>query len=413
MEVETLLDILIVAGMSDRSEISSVTKKQFESLTDEQWQKILYYSDIHQIWSIVWSGIEKYSLGNLPHSVSNRLIKAKHSISYQYYSMLSFTTYILEMFRNAGIHCYLLKGIGLSSLYPREDIRKLADADVYIPDRSEFAKAEKLLVEKGFHQKKGNENFHFGYTKEFWGKIRLLEIHWRPCDIISNTGADRVVSEIFGTLDYTPDYVSVAGFDVPVLPPVENALQLLLHMFQHFVREGFGLRLLCDWCVFWQKMDTKFDEKKFIEYLEHTGLSGFAWTVTKICIIHFDLDMDNVRWMRGMDVQQLGDSVEKLYTDILTGGDFGKEDKERVVVLDSAERPIISYISVVHRMMGVRFPKMRRIPFLWPVLWGMTIIIFLRNNRKLNRGKTMDVLASSRKRSRLLKQMKVFEKKGR
>ena len=45
---------------------------------------------------------------------------------------------------------------------------------------------------------------------------------------------------IFSRLPYQPEIFRIAETDIPILPPEENALQLVLHMFQHLIGAGFG-----------------------------------------------------------------------------------------------------------------------------------------------------------------------------
>lgn len=413
MNVETALDILITAGLGNGQTDVDKVKNRFGALSDEEWKKIWDASELHQIWAVVWAGIKAYGLKEtVPEFFRQRFIKAEQAVAYQYYHMLSFTTYVTELLREAGIRFYLLKGIALNALYPKEDMRKLSDADIYIPDMEECRKADRLLREKGFEPEKGNQNFHRGYTKYFFDSPRLLEIHWRPCDILSDINAEKAVRRIYGSLAYCPDTILIAGMDIPVMPSAENALQLLLHMLQHFVREGFGARMLCDWCMYWKHTCADIS-RNFCKYLVQMELTGFAWTVTQICIEHFGLKDDTVPWMKEIDGSRYKKSTEKMYSDIMAGGEFGKGEKARVLILEGNSSSPVSYIKAVHKMMCARYPKARKIIPAWPFLWTMTVLIFLINNRKMNRGKTLDVIRSARMRSGLMKQMGVFEEKGR
>lgn len=414
MNVEMILDALVTAGLGGDPNGARIDTCRLKRLTTEAWEQIWEAAALHQIWSVVWAGARAYGLEPfVPGTVRQRFEGAERTVAYQYYNMLSFTTYVTELLRDAGIRFYLLKGIALNMFYPDEAMRKLADADIYIPDQEECGKADRLLREKGFSPEKGNENFHRGYVKPFFGRTRLLELHWRPCDILPDAEAEKAVAGIYGTLPYRPDMIPVACTEIPVLPAPENALQLLLHMFQHFVREGFGLRMICDWKVYWEYTGKACDSGRFEKYLEQTGLTGFAWSVTRICMTHFSLGEDRVPWISKIDGSRYEDSAECLYADILAGGEFGKGEKARVILLDGNLFSPVSYVRAVHRMMRARYPRAGRIIPAWPVLWGLTVLIFLRNNKRMNRGKTSDVIKSAGQRSLLMKKMDIFAKKGR
>lgn len=403
------LDALLAAGLA-----SADTQREAEtvnSMTEEDWGEIWQCADLHQIWSVIYRGIAGFPDAQVPDEILRKLKAASESLAYQYFYLLSFTTYILEIFRKENIPCYVLKGIGLCSLYPSEDMRKLADADIYVPDRKEFQRACTLLEMQGFQPEKGFAEFHSGYTKEVNGRSCLLELHWRPCEKLADSGAERAVRKIFGELEYEPEIYTVSGMKVPVLPATENALQLLLHMFQHFVHEGFGLRMLCDWRIFWEKKGDQTDLQKFLSYLKETKLEGFAWTVTQICTQHMGLKREYVPWVKKIDSSRYAESDKMLYCDIMMGGEFGKGDSSRMVIFRNGS-PFFSACIEIHKAMKFRFPKLKKYVLLWPFLWAATISVFLKNNKRLNRGKTEDIIKSARIRKVLLERMQVSEHRG-
>ena len=55
--------------------------------------------------------------------------------------------------------------------------------------------------------------------------------------------------------------------------------------------------------------------------------------------------------------------------------------------------------------MKMNHPKASPYVILWPALWVITLVVFLRNNRKLNRGKVRDILRNAGDRSKLLQQI--------
>lgn len=411
MKVGFVLDALITAGLYDEYREQKKIQEILDCMTDEEWEELWKNCMLHQIWGIVYTGLKKYRQTVIPESIKRRFEDYETKVAFQYYAMLSFTTLILSIFKEAGIRCYVLKGIVLNALYPREDMRKFADADIYISDMKEYRRASAILEDRGFKQEKGLAEFHSGYTKKVGDKVCLLELHWRPCDILLDAGMDRAAMKVYEELQYAPDVYQIAGTEVPALPPAENALQLLLHMFHHLLQGRFGLRVLCDWCVFWTRKSAETEEDRFIKYLNDTGLTGFAWAATQICIKHLGLASDKCQWMNRINGAWYKGSSELLYQDILTGGEFGRGEKARVTVLRNRSFRLADYAKEVHRVMRYRFPKLRKAVIVWPVLWTATIWIFLKNNRRLRRGKISDVIKSAEQRNYLLKKMKVYEKK--
>ena len=413
MNVETALDILITAGLGDAKTNAHIGKEGLYDLTDNDWKNIWDASELHQIWSVVWAGVKSYQLQeSVPEFFRQRFIKAEQSVAYQYYNMLSFTTYVTELLREAGIRFYLLKGIALNALYPREDMRKLSDADIYIPDMEECRKADRLLREKGFEPDEKDDKYHYEYVKLLGEVMCRLEVHWRPCDILPDAGTDRKVLELYGFLLYQPEYTDIAGISIPVLPVAENALELLLHMLQHYVHGGFGMKLICDWVVFWQSVREKKDQDRFMDYLRLTGLTGFAWTVTRVAMEHMGLGQAYVPWMKSISGEMYGESAELMYQDIIQSGEFARGRKAKISIQESGSSNLGFYVKEVHRMMLKRFPKMKKVIIFWPVLWLITIAVFFYNNHRMNRGNTFDVIRNQKKRHSLLKQMDTMNVEG-
>lgn len=408
MKPDYALDALVTAGLGNAPGGQEDAVRLLSGMTDEDWEEIWQYSRMHQIWGTVFAGMTAYKDAGIPEAVFSRFAEIKKELAYQYYYMLSFTTFVLDLLSKGGIHCYVLKGITLNALYPDEDGRKLADADIYIPDMEEFGRADAVLRAEGFVPQQDFTDIHNGYAKDMAGRTCILELHWKPSERLADPKAEQAVCEIFDRLSFTPDWYAVSGAQAPALPPTEYAFQLLLHMFTHFVHAGFGLRMLCDWCVFWKRKGGETDNSRFLSYLEQTSLSGFAWAVTQGCIRHLGLDAGDVPWMGSLDGALYEGSAELFWNDMLTGGEFGREENSRMVILQKRSF-LAACAGEVHSMMRIRFPRLQKCLIAWPFLWTATILIFLRNNRRLNRAGTLEIIGSARNRKTLLKKMKIFE----
>ena len=124
MKVGFVLDALITAGLYDEYREQKKIQEILDCMTDEEWEELWKNCMLHQIWGIVYTGLKKYRQTVIPESIKRRFEDYETKVAFQYYAMLSFTTLILSIFKEAGIRCYVLKGIVLNALYPREDMRK-------------------------------------------------------------------------------------------------------------------------------------------------------------------------------------------------------------------------------------------------------------------------------------------------
>jgi hypothetical protein len=67
------------------------------------------------------------------------------------------------------------------------------------------------------------------------------------------------------------------------------------------------------------------------------------------------------------------------------------------------------YIREFHHPMHLNFPKAGKCFLFWPVLWVITLVRFLRNNRRVRAVSGRELLKSAGQRGKLVKEMRLFE----
>lgn len=93
--------------------------------------------------------------------------------------------------------------------------------------------------------------------------------------------------------------------------------------------------------------------------------------------------------------------------EIIEAEEFGRSAKDRMVLV--TDTSILGYVREFHHQMHLNYPKAGRCFFLWPVLWLLTLMIFLNNNRKIRKVSARAIFLKAKKRSRNVKAMKLFE----
>ena len=76
-----------------------------------------------------------------------------------------------------------------------------------------------------------------------------------------------------------------------------HAYELLLHMLQHFLRAGFGVKLLCDWVVLWNRGLNEEERQQYLKMVNDSGIKGFSDMITICCIKYLGLKRESVMWM--------------------------------------------------------------------------------------------------------------------
>ena len=285
----------------------------------------------------------------------------------------------------------------------------VTDTDIYIADSKDFEKACILFEKLNFKPVKVLVDHNLEYTYDIKGRNYILELHKKPASALKNRKADKEIFNIFSNLEYIPDYYYPLGTKIPALRIEEYGLQLVLHMMQHFMGTGFGLKMLCDWMVFLNKKCVNMDNDKFLSYIQKTGLEKFTWAVTKLCAEYFSLNTDNIEWFKSLKYNDKDFNIEKLYYDIISGGVFGKESNSRMLVL-TGKNKFFEYAKIIHWHTCIRFPKLKKVPVLLPFLWTVSVIVFLFNNRFLRKVKTGDILKSAESRSVLFREFGLYRK---
>lgn len=402
--INILLDMAV-----NRTDKTEKLLKIINRFKEDDWRRFLNTAKIHQIQPLIFSELQNIEGLTVPEEIKNDLAKSAESIVLQYYSIFSFTTFVGKILEEEKIKYYVLKGITLNSLYRSEELRCVTDADIYVPDKRDFKNACAKLESAGFRPMKVMVEHNLEYIFTLDGRDYILELHSKPSAEMRNKRADMEIKRIYKKLDYKPDYYFPMGVAVPALGTDEYALHLILHMMQHFIGSGFGLKMLCDWMTFLNEKGGSIDEHKFTGYLKKTGTEKFAWAVTRICSVYLGFSPKNAVWMEGFSFKDDNGSLDGLYSDILSGGVFGKEKNSRMLII-TGNRKIIEYAKIVHRQTCLRFPKLKKTIVLFPFLWCASIAMFIYNNKYLRNVKTKDVLKNADDRSAVFREFGLFRR---
>ena len=289
------------------------------------------------------------------------------------YRLLFVVKYITELLEKESILIILLKGASTASYYPTPELRKSGDVDILIPQERDFQRAVELLEKEGFAKCESQSALHHIELK------------------------------------------NEEGISVELHTDAYHAFYLVVHMLQHFLRAGFGLKFLCDWTVFWNREIAAEEKETFLRLLQESGTQGFVAALTEACVKYLGLREENVLFLLGdshgvvencpaeEDWQQL---AEEFMEEVFISGEFGRGDKQRMVAMRGTG--FAAYAREFHHQMHLNYPGVGKVFFLWPFLWALTLARFMQNNRSIRKVKSMDILKEARRRSKLIDRMKLF-----
>lgn len=426
-ENKILLDLLALSLSPEHeyeARLDSIRKRAEQCENENIWMNIVFNARKHSVLSLLYDVM--HDIGGVPALCISETENRARKVCLTNYRLLAINRKIIKEFGSAGIRYCILKGPAIAENYPVPILRKSGDADILILDRKKIKQAQEILEACGFS---ANEEQYTNHHIEFENNAGdVVELHTMLSEPFDNGRVNKYIEKVLEECGGNIEHTEISGIDAAVLARPYNAYEMLLHMLQHFLGSGFGLKLLCDWTVFWSKQnaDINRDTGIYVRLVTESGLKKFSDMITVLCIKYLGLKYEYVREMhidetmlnegrRTGDVDA-GDGnphasesdTDELIEEILSAGEFGSRSEGRMVALSGTG--ISAYIREFHHQMHLNFPKAGKIFVLWPVLWIITLIKFLNNNRKMRKGTSLkDYMASAGKRGNIVKRMKLFE----
>ena len=204
----------------------------------------------------------------------------------------------------------VVKGQTIAALYPEPLVRMSGDIDFLIHD---YQHTSKVLKEHW-----GVELPRRMIEKElsFTHGDALYELHTYLVDFGSNKHKrywERLLDES------KPATIEIGGEEVRVIEPTLYTVYIFMHLFFHFVKEGIGLRHLCDWALMMHHYAEEIDKERLMEVLQNVGLLKAFLTFGTILVDKLGLkDFPLALSEKDRKMQS------RILKDIMQSGNFGR-----------------------------------------------------------------------------------------
>jgi len=295
-----------------------------------------------------------------------------------------------------------IKGYTSAYYYPEPIKRTMGDVDFYV-DEKDIKKIEQIMLENGYEVTDKGHIRHESFKKN---RI-IFELHSEIKGVpngkdgirTSSKNAEELVRYYLSDLIETANRVQTEYGIISIPDEFHHGLVMLLHVAGHMMNgEGVGLRHLCDWAVYVNKVD-------IVEYkmqFEEMGLWKFACQLTALSSKY--LGVPEKTWSGRWDQQFLDCFIE----DILDAGNFGRKDTGRAAGLkmNSEESKTVSLFLMTRN----RFKFFERNPALLPVGILLYTIIYL-EERITGKKKWVRIgnVQQGAKRQKLYKEFQLFK----
>lgn len=377
--------------------------KALERLSpDVDYARVIAVAESHKVMALLHPVLEHAGLRESIWKIVDR--KGEQTVR-QSYRLLMLSRYVIGLLKENGIDAILLKGCGTAAWYPVPELRKSGDIDLLFKSEDETRKALQILAQQGFVTTEDQPANHH-IVCESRDSVSL-ELHMSLAEPFDSENTNRFLADCQKEYFAHRRVVDCMGVAFELTSDGYHAFYLLLHMLQHYVRAGFGVKLLCDWVVFWESPLSEEEKKIFLRLTQESGTFGFAVMMTRVCVKYLGLREKQVEFLMQTEPKDVCDLTEELMAEIFEAEEFGHSSKDRMVVLRGTG--LMDYAREFHHQMKLNYPKAGKIMVLYPVLWIMTLCGFLYRNRTLRKVSGRQILKKAKKRSQLTEQMRLFQ----
>lgn len=296
------------------------------AVTAEEWAAVTAELTAQTVSSLPAAKIG--SLG-LSHEDSNAFLAALGKNVATFYRVAEAHAALFSLLGEAGIPAVVLKGMGAAMNYPHPEYRAMGDIDIIVP-RADFERTCTLLTENAYRPLSDPEFFrrHLPFRAPDGTEVEVHRYFSSSDNEEQNEVLDAFVFSALGRVQTA----AVCGYEIPVLPPLENGLVLLAHINQHLFT-GLGLRQITDWMFYAEKYLTDdFWNGEFAPAAEKIGLRQLALVTTRMCRKYLAMEpQTEISWCGAPDADG-GDSAgieDELMEYILNHGNFGRKDKKK------------------------------------------------------------------------------------
>ena len=248
--------------------------------TEEDWRALLRLSAEQKVLPMIYDALAAgaRASGGIGPALGQARVPVLRSAAEQARKSLAFLE-LCRALRDASLQALVVKGILCRSLYPKPDLRPSADEDLYVRAK-EFVPLRDLLLSLGFQPlgDTARDTEETAYRDPGSGLYVEVHRHLFPGD----AAAYRRFNAPFLTAFDRAEETTVEDTPLWTLCPQDHLLYLILHSCKHFLHSGFGVRQVCDICLFASAQRYRLDWEQLFSSLEAVQAGVFAANIFQI-----------------------------------------------------------------------------------------------------------------------------------
>ena len=375
----------------------------FDDYTSEDIEKTIKTAKGHVVAPFIFDAFTQSALKEkVNETYLKELTYTTKQTVIQSYRLIFLTKYVCGLLKENGIDTVVLKGIAAAREYPEMLYRKSGDVDLYLLEKSKEKEAVEVMKNAGFlfFEEDQKENHQTVLVSSDGIKI---ELHTMITEPFSDKRANERIALFEESIKDYAGNVNIWGSDFPVLQRGAFAFTLLLHALQHFMRAGFGIKLLCDMAALFENGLNDKEKETYLYLINDCLLTGFSKVILSVCVYYLGIDKDKVPH----ELCEI-EKCDAFLEDVLKAEEFGRNDVNRMAVVSG--NGLWGYFKEFHHQMKLSFPKASKVFIIIPVLWVITLVRFLINNKKVRKTTAAEIFKNAGERSKMARELEIFER---
>ena len=288
------------------------------------WQAIMQAAGRHTVHGLVAQQVKKVAEQSDNESLMRAAMKVLMRVSHDNLHVNAVVADLTRVIHEGGFHAILLKGQGVARYYPQPELRCVGDIDYYTGEHTD--EIADLLQEKlpdiSYHRS-GNEPKHKN------GTLRGVEIelHRRATNLSINTKAVEIHEWTEEVLHSDNQRTAlIGGCEVTVPSALFDAIYVFHHFYRHFLRDGIGLRHVCDWMRTLYANRDEIDTSELERLLRQFEMLE-AWQLFGLMAMrHLGMPQDAMPLFDGRRTK----AADLLMHELVKDSNFGFEKQERL-----------------------------------------------------------------------------------
>lgn len=255
-------------------------------ISEARWEHIYNLAQEQGVLAIVFDAIESVSTPiGLTRRMKFKWIAAVNSRENNYKRQYNNALELATAYKKDGIKTFVLKGLSISTYYPKPTYREFGDFDCFLGDNYEVGNciAEKIgaKVDRDYYR-----HSHIFY------KNQMVENHQFCVGIRGSRKMKEFEKHLQHIMHNDTGYIDDGN--TLIKPSCDfNALFLTSHAMTHFLVEGIKLRHICDWAMLLHHEQNNIDWLRFYHWTDKLRYTRFANTITSIGHTYLGLEIVN------------------------------------------------------------------------------------------------------------------------